>query len=110
MQDKKKLVRNVDCFGGDDVTVGWLNCQHFRALLLSHSVEVTILYMSSSTLKTEALVLSKRLVTTYEATVCHIPDNNIHKLHSHAYLRRKPDFYAQRCMMPKNAFKNSVHS
>lgn len=82
-------MRNVHCFGGDDVRVGWLNCQHFRALLLSQSVEVTILYMSSSTLKTEAPVSSKRLVNIYEATTCHIPDNNIHKLHSYEYLRRK---------------------
>jgi len=54
-------------------------------------VEVTILYMSSSTLKTEAPVSSKRLVNTYEATMCHIPDNNIHKLHSYEYLRHKPE-------------------
>lgn len=54
-------------------------------------MEVTILYMSSCTLKTEAPVSPKRLVTIYEATICHIPDNNIRKLHSYEYLRRKPD-------------------
>jgi len=88
MQDKKK-VRNVDCLGGDDVRVGRLNCKHFRVLLLSHSVEVTILYMSSCTLNTEAPFSSKRLVTIHEATTCHIPDNN---LQSYEYLRCKPDF------------------
>jgi len=76
---------------GDDVRVGWLNCQNFRVLLLSHLVEVTVLCMSPYTLKTEATVSSKRLVTIYKATTCHIPDDNTHKLHSYAYLRCKPD-------------------